>query len=205
MTKPKIDIVSVRLAIEAVGNSPTKLGEYLGVNRSTITRYFNRYPELAQAAQREPARDDDRTKHSREAVQAAIEQSHGVKAAVAAALTCDRRTVDNYLERWPDLAELFEAQRHKLVGSASSALVKDIADPTSKGHQPAYFFVLKTMGKDEGFVERQEVTGADGRDLVGFSPESMRLMGVLGIDPAAALGLFENMLKARVAQLGVGA
>lgn len=199
----KIDKVSVRLAIEQVGSSPTKLAEYLNVNRSTINRYLRKYPDLRQAAEAAPAQDDDRTKHSKEAVQAAIEASHGVKAAVAGALGCNRRTVDNYLERWPDLAEMFEAQRHKLIGTAASELVDDIMDKTSKGHQAAYMFALKTLAKDDGFTERQELTGADGSSLIGFSPDMLKLMGALQLDPLEALKHFEGMLRARAAQLGV--
>ena len=199
----KIDKVSVRLAIEQVGSSPTKLAEYLNVNRSTINRYLRKFPDLKQAAEAAPAQDDDRTKHSKEAVQTAIEASHGVKAAVAGALGCNRRTVDGYLERWPDMAELFEAQRHKLIGDAASKLVDDITDKTSKGHQAAYMFVLKTVGKEDGFVERQELTGANGSSLIGFSPDMLKLMGALQLDPLEALKHFEGMLRARAAQLGV--
>lgn len=199
----KIDKVSVRLAIEQVGSSPTKLAEYLNVNRSTINRYLRKFPDLKQAAEAAPAQDDDRTKHSKEAVQTAIEASHGVKAAVAGALGCNRRTVDNYLERWPDMAELFESQRHKLIGDAASQLVDDIKDKESKGHQAAYMFVLKTVGKEDGFVERQELTGANGSSLIGFSPDMLNLMGALHLDPLEALKHFEGMLRARAAQLGV--
>lgn len=203
-TQQKFEIQSVIEAIRRVGASPSAVAKELNTTRSTINRYRKRYPEIAQAmAGPGTAAPVEWTKHSEQAVREAIEQSHGVKAAVAAALGCSRASVDNYLERWPELAELLEAQRHKLIGFATSALADDIADKKSKGHQSAYMFALKTLGKEDGFTERQEVTGKDGANLLAFSPDVVRLAAVMGVDLAAELRKFEGMVKTRAAEMGV--
>lgn len=203
-TQRKFEIQSVIEAIKKVGASPSAVAKALNTTRSTINRYRKKYPEINAAMSSAGAGAVvEWTKHSEQAVREAIEESHGVKAAVAAALGCSRATVDNYLERWPELGELLEAQRHKLVQKATSALVTDIEHAERDGHQRAYMFALKTLGKDDGFTERQEVTGRDGADLLAFDPAIVRLMQMMGIDPAAELRKLEAMVKGRAAQMGV--
>lgn len=200
MTNRQLSLADLRLAVEEVGASPAALAERLNISRSTVYDKLRKYPELKQAFEKKRGEPlQERTQNSYEAVKAAIEQSHGIKASVAAALGCSRQTVDNYLKLWTDLAELLESQRSKLVTTAVSALVKDIQDPIADGHQRAYLFVLKTLGKDEGFAERQEITGADGGNLFELPPDVVAFVKDTGLNVAEALRQFAEMVKRRAA------
>lgn len=198
----KYDVGSIRRAIEAVGASPAAIADHLGCARSTVYGYLRRYPELKETF--EDARGetvDERVQYTREAFERAIDGSYGVKASVAAAVGCSRQTVDNAFERWPDLREKFDAQRSLLVSNAVSALASDITNHESDGHVRAYMFVLKTLGKDEGFVERSEVTGADGEALI--SPEVARLISAMGMDSSEVVRQFEAMVKMAAQKKGI--
>ena len=75
----------------------------------------------------------------------------------------------------------------------------DIEDKSSDGHQRAYMFVLKTFGKEEGFVERSEVTGADGAGLLDVSPDVLKQMKDLDLNINEVL---TNLIAMRQAELG---
>lgn len=197
MSKKKaFDIGSVRRVIERVGASPARIAEEMGCTRGAVYGYLRRYPELKEAFETaKGAGIADGAQFSKMAFAEAIRKSHGVKATVASLVGCSRQTVDNALERWADLREMMDEARSGLVGKAVSALVADVENAERDGHQRAYMFVLKTLGKEEGFVERSEVTGAGGVGLLDLSPEVVRLVQELGLDMSEVSRQFEAMVK----------
>lgn len=209
MTKKKTqkyDISSFLRAIAdpVIGADPTKIAERIGCSRGTVYTYLRKYPELKVAFEaRKGSQVDERKQFSKEAFEKAIKESHGVKAAVAGAVGCSRQTVDNYLQDNPDLVEMMDAARSGLLKKAVSALVKDIETPLNDGHQRAYMFVLRTLGKDEGFSERTEVTGADGAGLFDVSDETIKLAEKMGINLGSIGQHFESMVKAEAAKRGI--
>lgn len=195
------DLRHFRETIETVGASPAAIAREMGCSRGTVYAYMRKYPELKAAFEKaRGAAVAERTKFDKEAFEKAIRESNGVKAAVAAAMKCSRQTVDNALERWPELREQLDTARSSLVAKATSALVADIESANREGHQRAYMFVLRTLGKDEGFTERQEVTGADGAALFDLSPEVAKLIADMGMDVSEVARQFENMVRAAAAQ-----
>lgn len=195
------DLRHFREVIEQTSASPAAIAREMGCSRGTVYAYLRKYPELKAAFER--VRGDKlagRTQFDKASFEAAIRDSHGVKAAVAAAMGCSRQTVDNALERWPELREQLDAARSGLVAAATSALAADVENKGSDGHVRAYMFVLRTLGKDEGFVERSEVTGADGAGLFDLSPEVMKLVQEMGLDVSEVARQFESMVKAAAAQ-----
>ncbi|GIL09293.1 MAG: hypothetical protein BroJett033_8040 [Chloroflexota bacterium] len=201
--KAKYTVSDFGAAIKRVGASPARIAAELGCARGTVYAYLRKYPELRALYERlrgEPL--GDQAQFGREAFVEAISKSNGVKAAVAAAVRCSRSTVDNALERWPELREMLDAQRAGLVGEAASALVRDVRTPDSDGHQRAYMFVLRTLGKDEGFTERTEVTGADGAGLLELSSEVVKLIETMGLDMSEVVRQFEAMVRAAAVQGG---
>jgi transposase-like protein len=209
--KKQFDLASFRAAIEEHGPSIAAIARALNCQRGTVYDYLRRYPELQAALDKKAggektiiaAADDSRTAHTKEAVQAAINQSRGIKATVASKLGCSRGTVDNYLKRWPELKEALEAERAALIQIATSALVADVNNAESKGHQAAYMFVLKTIGKDEGFVERSEVSGPDGKNLFELPPNVVRLAQVIGFDWQAVGDQLAKMITMQAEQKGL--
>jgi DNA-binding phage protein len=208
--KREYDLASIRKAIEEHGTI-TAIAYALGCQRATVYSYLRKYPELQAAFDKKnggeksivAASDDSRTAHTIEAVLAAINKSRGIKASVASALGCSRQTVDNYLKRWPQLKESLEAERAALIQIASNALVADVNNAESRGHQAAYMFVLKTIGKDEGFIERSEVSGPDGKSLFELPPDVIQLAHVIGFDWAAVGTQLAQMIRLAAEQKGL--
>jgi hypothetical protein len=58
------------------------------------------------------------------------------------------------------LFELIDGAQREIITEQGIATLKDTPNPT------ACIFYLKTKGKKRGYVERQEVTGADGGQVV---------------------------------------
>jgi hypothetical protein len=93
----------------------------------------------------------------------ALERSKGLKNLAAKALGCDVDTVGNYIRRYPKVRAVAETQRGLMVDLAESKLYEAI----QTGQPWAITLCLKTLGKDRGYVERQEQTGKHGGALQG--------------------------------------
>ena len=74
-----------------------------------------------------------------------------------------RQTYYDWIKADPEFKAAIDAIEpdELIVDFAENALMKKI----SKGDTTAIIFTLKTKGKKRGYVERQEVTGADGKKL----------------------------------------
>lgn len=88
----------------------------------------------------------------------AIKGTFGIKQVACNRLGCVHATLNNYIARYPSVRVAYEHERGRLVDMAQSKLVKMVDD----GDPWAVKFVLSTLGKNEGYVERQELTGAGG-------------------------------------------
>ena len=82
----------------------------------------------------------------------ALEAAHGIKARAAELLKCDRHTVDNYIKRHPTVERAYENLRETLVDRAERGLLVLI----NGNYWPAIRYTLSTLGRDRGFVKRQE-------------------------------------------------
>ena len=91
----------------------------------------------------------------------ALRAARGIKTHAAQTLGCDRLTVDNYIKRHPTVAKAYQELREAMVDQAERGLIHllDAED------WQAIKYTLSTLGKDRGYIERQEVTGPDGTAL----------------------------------------
>lgn len=87
-----------------------------------------------------------------------IDKHYGNITVVARALGVTRQTVYNAIDAVPELKEAIDSARETGLDIAESSLMKQIGE----GNTAATIFLLKTRGKSRGYVERQELTGADG-------------------------------------------
>lgn len=92
----------------------------------------------------------------------AAEEQFGLTSLMARQLNCSQNTVRNYVKRYPTLAQVVHDQREAMVDRAELGLRNAIIN----GEQWAIILALKTIGKDRGYVERQETTGKDGGPIV---------------------------------------
>jgi len=88
----------------------------------------------------------------------AIRDAHGIKADAARSLGCDWTTVHRYAQRHRTVQDVLEEMREGLIDKAESGLLNKL----DAEEWPAIKFVLMTLGKSRGYVERhqQEVRGA---------------------------------------------
>lgn len=91
----------------------------------------------------------------------AIIKAGGNIAGAAKALKINRRTLYRRIERHEDLLEDLTDVREESLDLAESKLMAAI----KRGEAWAICFKLKCHGKSRGYVERQEITGKDGRPL----------------------------------------
>ena len=96
-------------------------------------------------------------KYSKERVIAALVKG-GTKSAAARTLKCDRGTITRYMDDDPEIAKAVEEAKEILIDLAEEGLMKNVKD----NQQAAIAFVLKTLGKERGYVERIENTGRGG-------------------------------------------
>jgi hypothetical protein len=91
-------------------------------------------------------------------VRMALEVNGGNAVLASRSLGCQPSTIYRWIDREPDLQLIRKDAGRELVDLAKIALRGRI----TRGDTAAIIFTLKTLGKDEGFVERTEHTGADG-------------------------------------------
>lgn len=92
------------------------------------------------------------------AVAEALRRTRGIKVLAGKMLGVDRATVHNYCKRYPTVQQAVEEARETLIDMAEGKLVQRV----DAGDWDAVRFVLVTIGKQRGYVMRQENTGADG-------------------------------------------
>ena len=91
----------------------------------------------------------------------ALTETKGMMFIAAQRLGCSMQTIRNYCERYPSVREVVDAQRGQMVDLAKLKLWQSIQNGEAWG----ITLCLKTIGKDRGYVERQEHTGGDGTPL----------------------------------------
>lgn len=96
--------------------------------------------------------------YTAEEVVAAIEGSKGFVTIIGKRLGCSARHVYNLLDKYATARDALANEREGMRDFAEGMLYKRIEG----GDTTAIIFYLKTQAKGRGYVERQEVTGAEG-------------------------------------------
>jgi hypothetical protein len=88
-------------------------------------------------------------RYSAEQVITAIQAARGMVTIAARSLGCKPQTVRNYLARYPTVADAFREERERTLDVGELALYKAVQE----GQGWAVTFLLKTIGRDRGYVE----------------------------------------------------
>tara|TARA_R100000805_G_C3609961_1_gene110505 strand:+ start:1134 stop:1490 length:357 start_codon:yes stop_codon:yes gene_type:complete len=100
----------------------------------------------------------NKSEHIKKGLIEALEKSLGVVTTACKQVGIGRTTFYNYYNEDKIFAKQVDDIENVALDFAESQLHKQIQD----GSTAATIFLLKTKGKKRGYVERQEITGADG-------------------------------------------
>lgn len=100
-------------------------------------------------------------RYTTEQVIAALRETKGMSTIAAKKLGCDPDTVRAYVKRHSTVADAQREEREGMTDVAELSLYRAVQN----GDAWAVCFYLKTQGKGRGYVERQEVTGAEGKPI----------------------------------------
>jgi len=110
-------------------------------------------------------------RYSPEQMIAALKASHGCVHVAATTLQCSPSTVYRFINRDDEVKAALDESRELRLDLAELRLDQAVKN----GEAWAICFLLKTLGKSRGYVERREHTGKDGAPLQvdNFDPRSM--------------------------------
>ena len=100
-------------------------------------------------------------KPSDETVLRAIKGCGGIIKTVATKLDCSWATCKKWIDSSPECSIALTEEREGMLDLAEHALLTNVKNQD----QRAIEFFLQTQGKARGFTPRQEITGANGKDL----------------------------------------
>jgi hypothetical protein len=104
----------------------------------------------------------NKTEHiKKDAMLQALEKTLGVVTSACKQVGIGRTTFYDWLNNDKEFAKQVEEIQNVALDFAESQLHKQIGD----GSTSATIFYLKTKGKKRGYIERQEITGAEGERL----------------------------------------
>jgi len=93
-------------------------------------------------------------KHRTAAIIEALEKTHGMVYLAAEALGCAPVTIYRRAEKDPKVQDVINTQRGKLIDKAELKLEQAVM----AGEPWAVTLTLKSLGKNRGYVERQEIS-----------------------------------------------
>jgi hypothetical protein len=105
----------------------------------------------------------------------AIKDSAGIISTIAARVGCDWWTADRYIKKYSTVQAAYDAEVEKGLDIAESVVLGNIRAASKQQRDTMYGAIvdsadakwyLSRKGKRRGYVERSEVTGADGAPLV---------------------------------------
>ncbi len=91
----------------------------------------------------------------------AVTEAQGLISVAARRLGVDRSAIYQAAKKHPEIQKAIEDARERTTDLAEGKLFQKI----NEGDNTAILFYLKTQAKKRGYVERQEVTGAEGGEL----------------------------------------
>lgn len=111
-------------------------------------------------------------KYTVEQVEEALRLSAGLLYGAAEKLRCAPSTVTNYVKRHKRLQRAIEEAKESTLDMAEAQLINLMQE----GDRTAIIFYLKTQGKERGYIERQELTGAADGDPIHYVVEAPPLI-----------------------------
>ena len=102
----------------------------------------------------------------------AIRAAKGLISQAAIKLNCDRSTIYDYMERYPEIKDALKDEREAMTDIAELALYNKLI----QGEGWAVCFYLKTQGRNRGYIERHELA-------VDMVVRARKMATTHGLDP----------------------
>lgn len=96
--------------------------------------------------------------YTTEDVLQAIKGSGAIVSTVAKRLSCQWITAKRYIDKWDETRRAFIDETETILDMAESKLYESIQGGNTQDAK----WLLSTKGKNRGYSERKEITGADG-------------------------------------------
>ena len=103
----------------------------------------------------------DKSEHIKKQILSALEQSLGVVSTACNKVGISRTTFYKYYQNDPEFKKQVDDIENYTLDFVESQIHKQI----NEGSTAATIFYLKTKGKKRGYIERHEITGAEGERL----------------------------------------
>jgi transposase-like protein len=97
------------------------------------------------------------SRKSKKAIIEAIKDSGGIMSTIARRLGVTWHTADTWVKQYDETKQALQDEREAILDLAESTLFRNIKDGNSQDAK----WLLSTMGKNRGYSERHEITGAD--------------------------------------------
>ena len=104
----------------------------------------------------------NKNKYTKEQIKDAITKAGGFISIACKSLNCTRKTIYNYMDKYPELKEAVLDIREQYLDVAEAALIKNVKD--GKSSDIKYF--LNTQGKKRGYVEKSELDITSGDEPI---------------------------------------
>ncbi len=112
-------------------------------------------------------------KYTKEQMIKALRETRGQITIAAKRLGCDYRTMRKFVEAHPDVKQVIDEELEAMGDNVELTLYNMAMGSMDKQGRytrepniPALIFLAKTKFKDRGYSERNEVTGANGGDMI---------------------------------------
>lgn len=132
---------------------------------SNNTCYINQKHFQQIMAERDTHNTDERVIREKKDLLDALSKNSGIVASACRACNISRMTYYRYYREDPDFKEKADDVKELLKDFAENLILKKMRE----GDTTMIIFYAKTQMKDRGYTERSEITGKDGKDLMGGS------------------------------------
>ena len=92
-------------------------------------------------------------RYTKEQIKDAITKAGGFISIACKSLSCTRKTIYNYLDKYPELKDVVNDIREQYLDIAEASLIKKVKD----GATAELIFYLKTQGRKRGYWEKQQM------------------------------------------------
>lgn len=104
----------------------------------------------------------NKNRYTEEQIKDALTKAGGFISIACKSLGCTRKTIYNYIDKFPELKDIVTDIREQYLDIAEAALIKNVKD--GKSSDIKYF--LNTQGKKRGYVERSELDLTSGDEPI---------------------------------------